>query len=104
MENLLNVCKVMYRNFEIDIYDEPWSQGDEFLLFRLNGNYIGRIHKYQLCDMIKNDFIIKKFLSKLECNYFKFSLIIDHLDLQIALQKFDLSLMVLRLFLFDLSS
>ena len=42
--NLLNVCKVIYHNFEIDIYDEPWSQGDEFLVFRLNGNYIGRIH------------------------------------------------------------
>lgn len=57
MENLLNVCKVMYHNFEIDIYDEPWSQGDEFLVFRLNGNYIGRIHKYQLCDVIKNDLL-----------------------------------------------
>jgi|OpeIllAssembly_1097287.scaffolds.fasta_scaffold861222_1 hypothetical protein len=55
MENILNVCRIIYSEYQIDIYDEVWSQGDEFIIFKLNNEYIGRIHKYQLCDIIKQD-------------------------------------------------
>lgn len=60
MERLLEVCKAAYPDFHIEIYEEPWSQGDEFLNFYrefdgINRKYIRRIHKYQMIDIIHED-------------------------------------------------
>ncbi len=56
MERLLTICKVLYPDFNMKIYNEPWSQGDEFLYFE-RSNLSGRIHKYQLIDIIKSDLL-----------------------------------------------
>lgn len=61
MERLLEVCRAAYPDFHIEIYEEPWSQGDEFLNFYRefagNKKYLGRIHRYQLADIIREDLI-----------------------------------------------
>jgi hypothetical protein len=58
MNKLLAATKAVYPNYTVELYDEPWSQGEEFITFKTENNeYIGRIHYYQLLDIIKVDLL-----------------------------------------------
>ena len=58
INKLLAATKAIYPNYKVDLYDEPWSQRDEFITFRTEQDeLIGKVHYYQLLDIIKTDLL-----------------------------------------------
>lgn len=70
---ILEVAKVMYSDrYDIDEYVEPWSECEFIDFHHKNGYYIGRIHVYQMVDIISEDLknvnekIIEKYLLQID--------------------------------------